>query len=327
MKKLKKILMICLAFIFSIGCFTTLVACSNNNDNAKIKVVCTVYAEYDWTKEIIGDKIDNYELILLTNNGVDLHSYRPSVQDIAQISSCDLFIHVGGESEEAWIDNALENPQNNNRKVITLFDTLNENLLAEEDEGIIQEDEHEHEHEHEHEEENDEHVWLSLKNAKICVAEIAEQLANIDSANRNQYINNAKTYTILLDALDTQYEQVISEGTKDTILFADRFPFLYLVKDYNLNYFAAFKGCSADTEVTSQTITTLVEKVNSLELKVILKIESSDSNLATTIKEQSATKDQTILTVDSMQSTTITTGTSYLKIMAQNLNVLSEAVK
>ncbi len=333
MKNIKKLLMFVFAFVVSFGALCTLTACGNHNhNNNKISVVCTIFPEYDWVSEVIGEQKDNFDLTLLMNNGTDLHSYQPSVKDIAKIAKADLFVYVGGESDE-WVDETLKNVTNKNMVVINLMDVLGDKAKEEElKEGMQGEEEHEHEGEHEDEEEEeeheyDEHVWLSLKNAKIFVSEFANQIAEIDGENKDAYLNNARSYNQKLDALDAEYQQAVDNGSVKTLLFGDRFPFRYLVEDYGLDYYAAFVGCSAETEASFETITFLANKVNELGLKVILKIESSDGEIANTIKQNSNNKNQQVLTLDSMQSTTLKDNATYLSIMQGNLTTLSEAVK
>ena len=203
----------------------------------------------------------------------------------------------------------------------------------------MQEDEHPHDHEegtgegeeHEHEEgELDEHVWLSLKNASLFVKEIAKTLSALDEAKKETYTANAEAYCGQLEALQKDYEVAAAAAGTKTLLFGDRFPFLYLTKDLGLDYFAAFKGCSAESEASFETIVFLAGKADELGLKVIIKTESSDGKLAETIRQTSQAKDQTILTLDSLQSVTkarAEEGISYLSVMKSNLEVLKEALK
>ena len=310
--------------------------------NGKLKVVTTIFPEYDWAREIIGDNAANVELTLLLGNGVDLHSYQPSIQDIAKISTADIFIYVGGESD-GWVKDALKNATNKNMKVINLMETLGDKVKAEEvKEGMQAEEEehdhndheaeghHHHHHDDEEEIEYDEHVWLSLTNAKILSAEIAAALSEKDSANAAAYKENLLTYTAHLDALDAKYASVVKAGSKKTILFGDRFPFRYFVEDYGLDYFAAFGGCSAETEASFETVIFLSKKVDELGLGSVLKIESGDGKIARTIIQNTKNKNAKVLTMDSIQSTTLKqakSGTTYLSIMEGNLKVLEEALK
>ena len=319
----------------------------SDNKNTKLQVVTTIFPEYDWTREILGDNAKNVELTLLLGNGVDLHSYQPSIQDIAKISTADIFIYVGGESD-GWVKDALKNASNKNMKVINLMETLGDKVKAEEvKEGMQAEEEEEHEHHHhdeaeehhhhhhdddeaEEEVEYDEHVWLSLRNAKILSAEIASALCEKDSANAAAYKANLADYSARLDTLDAKYSDAVKAGSKKTILFGDRFPFRYLVDDYGLDYFAAFVGCSAETEASFETVIFLSKKVDELGLNSVLKIESGDGKIARTIIQNTKKKSAKLLTLDSLQSTTAKqakAGTTYLKIMEENLTVLTEALK
>ncbi len=183
----------------------------------------------------------------------------------------------------------------------------------------------------EHEEkEYDEHVWLSLKNTKQLCNAIAEALEEIDPERADIYDANMVAYEEKLDDLNAQYQEPVDNAKQKTLLFGDRFPFRYLVDDYGLSYYAAFAGCSAESEASFETISFLAKKVDELGLKNIMTIEKSDQKIAKTIIENTATKDQKILTLDSMQSTTsddIANGETYLSAMEKNLEVLKEALQ
>ena len=324
-------------------------AAKKSAKNDKLKVVTTIFPQYDWTREIMGDKASSAQLTLLVGNGVDLHSYQPSIQDIAKISTADIFIYVGGESD-GWVKDALKNAANKNMKVINLMEVLGDKVKAEEiKEGMQAEeeedhDEHDHDaedhdheaegHHHHHDDdeevEYDEHVWLSLRNAKILSAEIAEVLCEKDPANAASYKANFASYSAKLDALDKDYTAAVASASKKTILFGDRFPFRYFTDDYGLDYYAAFVGCSAETEASFETVVFLSKKVDGLGLNSVLKIESGDGKIARTIVQNTKNKTAKVLTLDSIQSTTLkqaNAGTTYLKIMEGNLKVLKEALK
>ncbi len=291
-----------------------------------LKVVTTIFPEYDWTREILGSNPGKVELSLLLGNGVDLHSYQPSIQDIAKIATADIFIYVGGESD-FWVEDALKNAANKNMKVINLLEALGDKVKEEEiKEGMQAEEEEEEDEEAEY----DEHVWLSLRNAKFLCGEIAAVLCEKDSVNAASYKANLAAYSAKLDALDARYSAVVKAASKKTILFGDRFPFRYLVEDYGLDYFAAFVGCSAETEASFETVIFLAKKVDELGLKTVLKIESGDGKIARTIIQNSKNKNAKVLTLDSIQATTkkqADAGASYLKIMEENLKVLQEALE
>ena len=313
-----------------------------------LHIVATIFPEYDWVREVLGDKADSADVTLLLDNGVDLHSFQPTAEDILKIASCDMFIYVGGESDE-WVDDALKEAVNKDMVVINLLEVLGDNVKSEE---IVEGMEHEHDHEdedhdhedgdhededhdhedgeHEHEEELDEHVWLSLRNAAVLTDAIADGLAKLDPDNADSYRANADAYKGKLDALDKEYSVAVDAGSVHTLLFGDRFPFRYLVDDYGLDYYAAFAGCSAETEASFETVVFLAEKTDELGLGAIMTIEGTDHSIAETVRDNTATRDQEILTMDSLQSTTgkdAENGTSYLSVMTSNLEVLKQALK
>ena len=296
----------------------------SSDGGKKISIVATTFPQYDWTREILGDQIENVDLTLLLDNGVDLHSFQPSVDDIAKISDCDMFIYVGGESD-TWVHGALEVATNNDMVVINMLEVLGDKVKAEE---IIEGMEHDHEHSHD-EIEHDEHVWLSLKNAKDICTYISKELAKLDSQNSAAYIANADAYNGRLSELDGKYQTAVDSAPVKTLLFGDRFPFRYMVDDYGLSYFAAFSGCSAETEASFETIVYLSDKANELNLKNIMVLEGSSQSIADTIIQSTSGKNQNILVLNSIQSVTsadVSSGTTYLSIMESNLEVLKSAL-
>lgn len=504
---MKKYISILLAAVMAVGC---LAGCgqknsneqADNTDDGKLKVVTTIFPEYDWVKEIAGDEISNIDLTMLLDNGVDLHSYQPTSEDILKISDCDLFVYVGGESD-SWVDDALKNATNKDMQVINLLDVLKDSIKTEESmPGMQAEEGHNHgyahfedsdvqdrtlsdwdgdwqsvypylqdgvldevmekkaesgektaeeykeyyengyktdvsqitidaenntmcfvkngvaskatyeykgyqiydyesgsrgvryffeatsgdadapkyvqfsdhgiapgkaEHFHiyagndgfdalseemenwptyypadmsgkeiaedmlEHEEkEYDEHVWLSLKNAQTLCKAIAEALETADPEHKDVYAANVDSYLEKLSSLDGQYQDAVANASQKTLLFGDRFPFRYMVDDYGLKYYAAFAGCSAESEASFETISFLVKKVDELGLKNIMTIENSDQKIAKTIRDNTKDKNQEILSLDSMQSTTsedVKNGTTYLSVMESNLDVLKKAMQ
>ena len=336
---MKKMIVLLLALLMAVG---MLAGCSKQNDDdtddttEKLSIVTTIFPEYDWVKAVLGDKAEHADITMLLDNGVDLHSYQPTADDIVKISDCDLFLSVGGESE-GWVEKALKNSSNKDRKVINLLDVLGDSVKHEEVVEGMQEEEHEHEDadehgdgkEHEHEEESDEHVWLSLKNAETLVGAISNALQELDAENKEIYAANADAYMKKLAALDAEYQTAVDNATRKTVLFGDRFPFRYLVDDYGLNYYAAFIGCSAETEASFETVSFLAKKADELNLPCVLTIEGKHHKIAETIVKNTAQKSQKILTMDSMQSTTskdVASGTTYLSVMEKNLAVLKEAL-
>lgn len=323
----------------------------------KISIVCTTFPQYDWVKNILGEEAERFNVTLLLDNGVDMHSYQPAVKDIATAGSSDLFIYVGGESD-TWVEDALKEAKNKDLKAINLMETL-DNFVKEEEvvEGMQEERKslgHSHEksskekqeqtlkesHENsqeingqkeaaDEEPEYDEHIWLSIRNAEIMVKNIEKAIEQLDSDNAKVYQNNAENYIKKLDTLDKQYANTIQNAKYKAILFGDRFPFRYMVDDYDLKYYAAFAGCSAETMAGFETVTFLAKKADELQLPVILTIENSDGRIAEAVKSNTTKKNQKILAMNSLQSVTkeqLADGITYLQVMQENLSVLSEAL-
>ena len=494
------------------------------SEDKSLNIVCTIFPEYDWVKEILGSHAENDTITYLLDNGVDLHSYQPTASDMAKIAQCDLFIYVGGESDE-WVEDALAEAVNPNMQVINLMEVMGDSAKLEELKEGMQEEEHDHEHdhskevstfeddevqdrslsdwegewqsgyplaldgsldeafehkaesgsmtaeeykdyyikgyetdydaikiegnhitftksdgtvtesdyedkgyfiqnwstgtkaamyrfeavdkesgapiyiefndhmiepekaehfhfrmsdesydaivdpenrfptyypasftpeevcealaghdhhddededgedeEHEHhheegEEEYDEHVWLSLKNAKLLCTEITDKLCILDSDSTEDYKANLKAYTEQLDKLDSDFQALVDSASVKTLVFGDRFPFRYFVDDYGLDYYAAFVGCSAESEASFETIVFLAGKVNELGVSTVFTIENSDQKIAKTIVENTNDKNQNIAVLNSLQSVTsqqIADGVNYLSLMQENYNVLKE---
>ncbi len=319
---MKKIIYIAVLIVLSILLFSC--GSGAGKDGGKISVVATIYPEYDWAREIAGPENRDVEIKYLADNGADMHSYQPSVQDIMEISSADVFIYVGGESDE-WVEEVLERAENSDMKVIRLLDVIGDR--AREEEALEGMEEHEEEHGEEEEEEYDEHVWLSLKNAKLCCGHIADALSEADPGRKNTYRKNAERYMEKLDDLDRRFGEEL-EGDNKVLVFGDRFPFRYLADDYGLKCFAAFPGCSAETEASFETIRFLAEKVDEYGLGCILTLEDSDGKIAETIRKNTKTGDQEILTVYSMQSVIEKEGSeaAYTGFMEKNLKELKKAL-
>ena len=505
---MKKIFTIFLALTMAVG---LLAGCGKKNaaekgesDSNKLSIVTTIFPEYDWVKEILGDKAESTDLTMLLSSGVDLHSYQPTADDIVKISDCDLFLYVGGESD-GWVESVLKNAANRKMKAINLLEVLGDSVKTEEIVEGMQEDGHDHGHSHDeqltendiedrtlsdfagawkslhpfllngdldkfcehraeededssttkdtywekykaswqcdaekisingdtitftyadgktvsaeytyagyqpkrndegkirsvryqfktasadapkyvqfndhghepgeaehfhiyfgndgfdalmsgktnpffvkdalsvedildelmghdHGEEKDEHVWLSLKNAETLVGAISDALQELDPDNKDTYAANAAAYIEKLSTLDGAYQSAVDGAAHKTVLFGDRFPFRYLVDDYGLGYYAAFAGCSAESEASFETVSFLAKKVDELGLPCVLTIEGKNHKLAETIVQSTAGKNQKVLTMDSMQSMTskdVANGATYLSVMEQNLSVLKEAL-
>ena len=326
---MKKMISILLAAAVLLSCSA---GCAAGNDRGedRLQIVTTIYPEYDWVMNVLGDQAANADVMMLLDNGVDLHSYQPSAQDIVTISDCDVFVYVGGESDN-WVKDTLAEVQNTDMVVIDLMEALGDTVKEEEIiEGMEAEEEEEEEGGEEEGPEYDEHVWLSLKNAQALCGTIADGLALADPANADAYHANADAYKAELSALDAEYQGVVDAASNKTLLFADRFPFRYMIEDYALDYYAAFVGCSSETEASFETVMFLAGKTDELGLKNLLIIEGSDGKLADTVKNATETKDQQILTLNSLQSVSSTAakdGISYLSVMRDNLEVLKQALQ
>ena len=299
-------------------------------ESKSLKIVVTIFPVYDWVRQIAGEKLDQLELTMLLDSGADLHNYQPTAADILRVADADLFVYIGGESD-GWVDKVVATAGNQALVQLNLMEALGDAVKAEEViEGMEPEHGHEEEDEEEEEAESDEHIWLSLRNALVLVPQIAGKMGECDPENAALYAANAGAYAEKLRELDEEYAKAVEEANQKTILFGDRFPFRYLADDYGLTYYAAFTGCSAETEASFQTIVFLSQKVDELGLKVILTIENPRTQLSQTIRQNTRTRDQRILSMDSMQSVTandLKTGVNYLAVMTENLGVLREALQ
>lgn len=315
------IVLVMITSLFS-GCSGT-----TQENNGKLSIVTTVFPEYDWVMNILGEKAADADVTMLLDNGVDLHSFQPTADDIIKISNCDLFIYIGGESDE-WVEDALKTVKNENMISLNLMQLLGERVKEEEEvEGMQAEEEHADEEAEE--KEYDEHIWLSLKNASGACGIITDALCEADEKNAENYKANSLEYTVKLNALDEQYEKAVKNASKKTVLFGDRFPFRYLFDDYGLEYFAAFKGCSAESEASFETISFLAKKTDELGLNYVMTLEGTDGKIAETVIENTKNKNAKILSMNSMQSITasdVENNASYLDITEKNLEVLKTAL-
>ena len=306
---------------------------SSSDSGSSVSIVTTIFPQYDWVREIVKDSPKDIETTLLLRDGVDLHSYQPTAEDIMKIATCDIFIYVGGESD-SWVEDALTEAANSDMTIVNLLDVLG-NSAKEEVIGFGMETGDEEKsaedgaHEDEEETEYDEHIWLSLRNAEVCCDAIEKAVEEKDPASAGIYSANLTSYKEKLSALDTKFAETVANGATDTLLFGDRFPFLYMMEDYGLSYYAAFSGCSAETEASFETIVYLAGKVNELGLNSICTLENSDQKIAQTIRDNTETKDQEIYAFDSLQSikaSDIENGATYLTLMENNLDVLKKAL-
>lgn len=309
-RNMKKFIMLLIsALLLLTGCTSAPTGVDKNT----LKVICTTFPVYDWVREITTGT-DNIELSILLDNGVDLHNYQPSANDIINITNSDVFVYIGGESDD-WVDDVFSTAPMSTTTKINLLEVLGEEAKIEEVvEGMEAEEEADPAY--------DEHIWLSLKNANKLSNHLTEVLSTMDADESHVIGDNYVAYGAKLLALDKEYEEVVSSAATKTVLFGDRFPFRYMADDYGLTYYAAFAGCSAETEASFETLAFLSEKVKELNLKYVLTLEGSDHSIAETI----ANGEREILSMNSMQSTTTKSNETYLSIMESNLEVLSKAL-
>lgn len=326
MQKIKRkfiIAMTVFVMIMAAGCGSG----ANHADTAaKYSIVCTAFPQYDWIREIIGTHTDSFELTFLLDKGGDLHNYQPTAQSMAKIASADLFVYVGGESD-AWVEEALKGAVNQEMCVVNLIDILGDRIW--EEEAVEGMQSRESRADEEEEPEYDEHIWLSLRNAAVLTDVLSEKIGQLDAENAAYYAENAKAYIKELKTLDDAYADAVSRAERSVLLFGDRFPFRYMTEDYGLDYYAAFTGCSTETDANFQTITFLSGKADELELPAILAIEGSDRRIAQVIRQNTRSQDQEILTMNSLQSVTakqIQGGFTYLGAMRDNLEALKKAL-
>ncbi|MDO4546957.1 MAG: metal ABC transporter substrate-binding protein [Clostridia bacterium] len=302
-----------------------LTACCPVRGEARLNIVTTTFPQYDWIVNIMGDEAENADITLLAKSG-DMHSFQPSANDIIAISTCDMFVYVGGESD-SWVNDVLKGARNPDMAAVSMLEIAGEGLIETSHEG------HDHDEEsHDHEERDedhvyDEHVWLSLRMSQTICGELAEVLARLDPENASKYRENAQAYIEKLADLDERYIATVESSTKRTLLFADRFPFGYMTRDYGLEYCAAFEGCEAEAETSFETVAHLAKDLRELNLSAVLVIDGSNDDLASTVISSAGMEpgDVEILRLNSMQSAN-DQSKSYLSVMEDNLYVLQAAL-
>ncbi len=281
-------------------------------------IVCTNFAEYDFVRSIGGDLINN---VMLIKPGSETHSFEPTPQDIIKMSSADLLVYVGGDSD-SWVVNILDSLED-----VDTFRLMDHTELYEEEiiEGM---EEHEHEEEeHEHEEgELDEHVWNSLPNAVQILKDLEKEIEEIDPANAETYRANAAACIAEIEQLDQEFRTMISTAARQEIVVGDRFPFMYFTKEYGLTYYAAFPGCTTDTEPSAQTVAFLIDKVKEDSIPVVFHIELSNEKMCDSICEATGAKKELLHAIHNVTVDDFTAGVTYVDLMKHNYEVLKEAL-
>ncbi len=319
--------------ILAIACCLFICACSPNKRTEKsppasvqqaIKIVSTIYPAYDWVNQIIGKDNPHIQSSLLIANGVDLHNYQPTAEDIARISQADIVITVGGPSDK-WVKDAIDRISGKKPVLIALIAIPGITLL--EEEPVDGHDHHKHHvHHHDDGDRHDEHVWLSLNNAITSIKAIEQHIANAEKTLANDYNRNASAYIEKLKSLDRDYRNTIIKAPNKTLVIADRFPFRYLSEDYGLTVIAAFDGCSTETQTSFKTIRKLAAALDQHALDAVVILENADGKIAKSVLSASQQPDRKILVMNAMQS--VRPGQpGYLEIMTENLKVLTQALE
>lgn len=296
-----------------------LAGCAQQNPNAQntgIRIVTSAYPAYDFARQVTGS---TENLQMLTRPGIDPHEYEPTPQNIIDIQNCDVFIYNGGESD-VWVEELLKNVDNDHMRIIRMMDCVN--LLEEETvEGMdVVDESHVHT-----DEEYDEHIWLSPVNVMHIAESIRDTLIETDPANKDAYTENASEFVTALEELDAQFRDIVANAKRTTIVFADRFPARYFTEEYDLTYYAAFPGCSSQTEPSAATVAFLIDKVQEEGIPCVFTVPYSQSSLPQTVSEATGAS---VLSFNSFHNV----GTkeygqvTYLDIMKENAEALKHAL-
>ncbi len=299
----------------------------NETGQDKISVVTTIFPQYDFVRQIAGDKVN---LKMLLKPGEESHSYEPTPQDIIAIQNCDIFIYVGGEND-AWVEDILESMPDAGMRTLRLVDCV-ETVEEEHVEGMEEQPGHSHEdEEEEHEEihsvhEVDEHVWTSPENASLITEQIAGLLSEADPDNSSVYEQNAVSYQEELDRLDQEFRDIVDHAQRKLLIFGDRFPFRYFADAYGLEYYAAFPGCASDTEPSAATMAFLIQKAEEENIPAVLKMELSNDNIANAVAEAADTDVKVFYSCHNLSAEQFEDGETYLSMMEKNAQTLKEVL-
>ncbi len=271
-------------------------------------IVATSFPCYDFMRAVAGDAAD---VRLLIRPGTEVHTYEPTPKDILEIADAELFVYIGGESD-AWVDNLMKTFDSDGPETLKLMDSVS--LLEEEDD-------------HGHDElEYDEHIWTSPKNAMKMLQSAADAICEIDPAHAEIYRKNAEEYESAMAELDARLTEIVQNGARNELIFADRFPFLYLAHDYGLSYRAAFNSCTAESEPSAQKMVELIQAIENDHIPVIYTIEMSNGAIARTLADETGAE---ILNMHSMQTVTqaeFDAGETYITLMRKNLDAIERGL-
>ncbi len=290
-------------FILMLTCIMLLSGCNffGMQDGDGIKIVCTSFPYYDFAKNIAGDKA---EVVLLVPTGTDIHAFDPTPQDMITVSEADIFIANGGESEE-WVSKLLDGLDEKPREIIYMTERVQ----------LLESDGH-----------TDEHIWTSPRNAEILSEAICDKLVAIDEANAEYYRANLSEYKAKLSELDKAFRDAVETGNGKTVVFGDRFPFLYLATEYGFDYKAAFSGCSELTEPDARTVSELIEMVRAENVPVVFYVEFSNHTICDTICGETGAEAKLFHSVHNLTKAEFESGASYIGIMTENAAALKEAL-
>ena len=310
-----------------------------DNTKGKLKVVTTIFPEYDITRAIAKDKVD---LELMIKPGVDVHSFTPTPQDIKTVQNSNIFVY-GGTEHDKWVENLTKSIDMKNKKVVKLVDGIQQ-LEEESVDGMKhehhhddkKEDQHNHDHKHEKEDEHDHkdesekeldpHYWTSPKNAIQMVKTITNALVEKDSDNAEFYKENAKNYIKQLEGVDKELHDVVDNAKIKKVVIADRFPFRYLFKDLGLEYRALFSGCSVESTASAGQIKKMVDYVKENKIPVVYHIEMGKGELAETVAKNSGAKVKLLHSIHTVTKEDFDKGTTYIDLMKQNVEALKEGL-
>ena len=313
---MKKIVLKLALALSALGLF-----CTSASAAEKPRVVVTIFPQYDFVREIAGDRVD---LTMLLRPGSESHSFEPTPQDIMKIRNSDLFVCVGGESDK-WVDRILDSMETKKFQTLRLMEMIVP--LEEEIVPGMQAPEEDDDHDHSHDEvELDEHVWTSPANAQHIVRTLSEALSEIDPGNADAYRANAAAYIARLGALDGEFKALIDGGVRRTLVFGDKFPFRYFAHRYGLTYYAAFPGCSTETEASAATVAFLIDKAREEKIPVVFHIELSSGRMADAICESTGAKKRMLHSCHNISRDDFQRGAGYLELMKRNVSALREAL-
>ncbi len=293
----------------------------------KISVVTTIFPQYDFVRQVAGDRVD---LKMLLKPGEESHSYEPTPQDIIAIQNCDIFIYVGGEND-VWVEDILDSMPDAGMQTLRLMDCV-DTVEEEHVQGMEEQPGHTHARDDGEEEadhsvhEIDEHVWTSPENASLIVARIAELLSEEDPANAGVYESNASAYEKELERLDQKFREIVDSAERNLIIFGDRFPFRYFADAYGLEYYAAFPGCASDTEPSAATMAFLIRKAEEEKVPAVLKMELSSDNIANAVAEAAGVDVKVFYSCHNLSAEQFENGETYLSMMEKNAETLKEVL-